>query len=34
VPIVGRTYPLEAAGEAVAALESREALGKVVLTVG
>jgi NADPH:quinone reductase len=32
-PIVGRTYPLEAAGEALAALESREALGKVVLTV-
>jgi NADPH2:quinone reductase len=33
-PIVGGSYPLEAAGEALAALEGREAVGKVVLTVG
>jgi NADPH2:quinone reductase len=33
-PIVGASYPLEAAGEALAALEGRKALGKVVLTVG
>jgi NADPH:quinone reductase len=33
-PIVGRSYSLEGAGEALAALEGREALGKVVLTVG
>jgi NADPH2:quinone reductase len=33
-PIVGGSYPLAAAGEALAALEGREAVGKVVLTVG
>ncbi|GAA2624159.1 zinc-binding dehydrogenase [Streptomyces axinellae] len=33
-PVVGQTYPLEAAAEAHEALESRTTLGKTLLTVG
>ena len=32
-PIVGQRFPLERAGEALLALERRQALGKVVLDV-
>lgn len=32
-PLVGATYPLERAGEAMASLENRTAVGKVVVTV-
>jgi NADPH:quinone reductase len=33
-PHVSERFPLERAGEAIAALESRRAVGKVVVTVG
>ena len=33
-PIVGATFPLEKAGDALRTLEDRRAVGKVVLTVG
>jgi NADPH2:quinone reductase len=33
-PPIGHTLPLEQAGEALALLEERNALGKVVLTLG
>jgi len=33
-PIVGATFPLEQAGDALRSLEDRSAVGKVVLTVG
>lgn len=33
-PIVGRTYPMEAAAEALADLDGRRATGKLVLSVG
>ena len=32
-PVIGATFPLEEAGKAVASLDERKALGKVVLTV-
>ncbi|MET0692580.1 MAG: zinc-binding dehydrogenase [Propionibacteriaceae bacterium] len=34
VPVIGQTFPLERAGEAHAAIESRTVFGKTLLTVG
>ncbi|MEL6528462.1 MAG: NADPH:quinone oxidoreductase family protein [Pseudomonadota bacterium] len=33
-PLVSETFPLERAGEAIAKLENREAVGKLVVTIG
>lgn len=33
-PVIGRTFPLERAAEAYAAIETREVLGKTLLVVG
>ncbi|GIX20466.1 MAG: hypothetical protein KatS3mg120_2142 [Erythrobacter sp.] len=32
-PLVSETFPLERAGEAIARLEAREAVGKLVVTM-
>ena len=32
-PLVSETFPLERAGEAIAKLENREAVGKLVVTM-
>ena len=33
-PLVSETFPLERAGDAIAKLENREAVGKLVVTMG
>jgi NADPH2:quinone reductase len=33
-PLVSKTYPLAKGGDAIASLQAREALGKVVVTIG